>query len=107
MYAYFLFLNFEEIDTRRTWSMKINKTHGGVKTLNGWILKHSIGLQKEDVFKELKNKINNNIALTFTETEQEFYDALIKYYSHRISFHLHGLSLLLKITLRRVDGLLR
>jgi SNF2 family DNA or RNA helicase len=79
MYAYFLFLNFEEIDTKRTWNMKITKTLSGIKTLNQWILKHSIGLQKEDVFKELKNKINENVILNFSETEQEFYDALVKY----------------------------
>jgi SNF2 family DNA or RNA helicase len=79
MYGYFLFLNFEEIDTKRTWNMKIGKHLQGMKTLNQWILKHSIGLQKEDVFKELKNKINNIVPLTFTQTEQDFYDALVQY----------------------------
>lgn len=80
-FNYFRFVKLQGIDTKSDWTNEITNQINGLRKLNTWMKKYSIALKKEDVFKELKSKIETKLVLQFNSDEQEFYDAL-QTYSH-------------------------
>jgi SWI/SNF-related matrix-associated actin-dependent regulator of chromatin subfamily A3 len=83
-YAYFKFLQLEGIDTRQDFTSRIVQNVHGLKILNEYITKYSVKYTKENVLLDLKAKEHINLTIQFTETEQQFYDALYDYSCHRM-----------------------
>ena len=83
-FAYFRFLGYEGIDTRREWTKIICKNVNGFKTLNNWFDKYGLKLKKSDVLNELNDKNEIKLTLKFNDIEQEFYEALKEYSSNRM-----------------------
>lgn len=83
-YAYFKFLGLEGMDTRHDFTSRIVKDVHGLKILNEYIKKYSVKYLKENVLLDIKAKEHINVNISFTETEQQFYDALYDYSCNRM-----------------------
>ena len=83
-FAYFKFLGYEGIDSKREWTKIICKDVNGLKTLNNWLEKYGLMLKKSNVLNELNDKNEIILELKFNDVEQEFYDALKEYSSNRM-----------------------
>lgn len=84
-FAYFKFLELEGIETKSDWNKLVKKNVHGLRKLNELLEKYSYNLKKENVLKELKNKVMISQKLDFTNDERLFYDALKDYSLRRMN----------------------
>lgn len=106
-YAYFKFLGYEGIDSKKEWTNIISKSLNGLQILNNWFEKYGISLKKSYVLKELKNKNELQLTLTFNELEQEFYNALKEYSQLRMKTLVRRINSLNRKVFEDINGSMR
>lgn len=106
-FAYFKFLGYEGIDSKREWTNTISKSLNGLQILNSWIEKYGLSLKKSDVLKELKSKDEVKLKLEFSDIEQEFYDALKEYSQVRMKTLVRRIDRLNRQVFEDIDGSMR
>jgi len=106
-FAYFKFLGYEGIDTKRDWTNIISKSVNGLHILNQWIQKYGLSLKKSEVLKELKDKNEIKVELNFSNLEQEFYDALKEYSQTRMKILVHRINKLNRQVFNDISGSMR
>lgn len=93
-FAYFKFLGYEGIDSKRDWTKIICKNVNGLKTLNNWLEKYGLKLKKSNVLNELNDKNEIILKLKFNDIEEEFYNALKEYSSNRMKLLINRFKLI-------------
>lgn len=106
-FAYFKFLGYEGIDSKKEWTNAVSKSLNGLQILNNWIEKYGLSLKKSDVLKELKSKNELKIKLSFSDIEQEFYNALKEYSQVRMKTLVRRIDRLNKRVFEDIDGSMR
>jgi SNF2 family DNA or RNA helicase len=106
-FAYFKFLGYEGIDSKKEWTNTISKSLNGFQILNNWIEKYGLTLKKSDVLKELKDKNELKVKLEFGEIEKEFYDALKEYSQVRMKTLVNRIDKLNRKVFENIDGSMR
>jgi SNF2 family DNA or RNA helicase len=106
-FAYFKFLGYEAIDSKREWTNTISKSLNGLQILNNWIAKYGLSLKKSDVLKELKSKDEIKLKLEFSDIEKEFYDALKEYSQVRMKTLVRRIDRLNRQVFEDIDGSMR
>lgn len=106
-FAYFKFLGYEGIDSKREWTNIVSKSLNGLQILNNWFDKYGLSLKKSDVLKELKDKNELKIKLEFGDIEQEFYDTLKEYSQVRMKTLVSRIDKLNRKVFEDIDGSMR
>ena len=106
-FAYFKFLGYEGIDSKREWTNTISKSLNGLQILNAWMEKYGLSLKKSDVLKELKDKNELKLKLEFSDTEKDFYDALKEYSQVRMKTLVSRIDRLNRQVFEDIDGSMR
>lgn len=106
-FAYFKFLGYEGIDSKREWTNTISKSLNGLQILNNWMEKYGLSLKKTDVLKELKDKNELKLKLEFTDIEKEFYNALKEYSQVRMKTLVRRIDKLNRKVFEDIDGSMR
>lgn len=106
-FAYFKFLGYEGIDSRKEWTNSISKSLNGLQILNDWFKKYGLALKKSDVLRELKTKNEISIKLDFSTIEQEFYDSLKEYSQVRMKTLVSRINKLNMRVFKDINGSMR
>jgi SWI/SNF-related matrix-associated actin-dependent regulator of chromatin subfamily A3 len=106
-YAYFKFLGYEGIDSKKDWSNIISKNLNGFQTLNNWIKQYGLSFKKSDVLKELKAKNELKIKLEFSDIEYDFYNSLKEYSKTRMEMLVKRIEKLNKTVFKDVNDSMR
>lgn len=106
-FAYFKFLGYEGIDSKKEWTNTISKSLNGLQILNNWFEKYGLSLKKSNVLKELKSKDEIKLKLQFSDIENEFYNALKDYSQVRMKTLVKRIDRLNKKVFEDIDGSMR